>query len=283
MGELTKTEAELAAIDPDGDRHVIVRSLGDFDRARRENKVAFIHAVEGGFHLGHLPEEIEPRVAQLAQCGVGYITVAHLFWRKFATNAPALPFLPDWLYILLFRQPRIGMSDVGEATVRAMCKHKILVDLSHMNRRAITRTLELVPPNVPVVATHTGYRFGLQTYNVDKKTVRRIAARGGVIGLIMAQHQLNDGPRRKRTKSFDDTLKVIYRHVDRIHKVTGSFDYIALGTDLDGFIKPTMSGIETPADLQKLRDPLERRYPGNADAILYKNAERVMRGMFATR
>ena len=27
--------------------------------------------------------------------GVAYITLAHLFWRRVATNAPALPFLPD--------------------------------------------------------------------------------------------------------------------------------------------------------------------------------------------
>ena len=32
---------------------------------------------------------------KLAAHGVAYITVAHLFWRGVATNAPAIPFLPD--------------------------------------------------------------------------------------------------------------------------------------------------------------------------------------------
>ena len=283
MNELRKVEHELKTKDPNGDRHVIVRSLEDFEAARLSNKVAFIHAVEGGFHLGHDPYEIEPRIKQLADAGVGYITLAHLFWRKVATNAPALPFLPDWLYMIIFRQPRRALTEVGDAAVRAMYEHKVLVDLSHMNRRAIQRTLKLLPKDFPVVATHTGCRFGLQTYNVNKKTVRAIAARGGVIGLIMAQHQLNDGLRRKRTKNFDDTLRVIYRHIDRIHNITGTYNNIALGTDLDGFIKPTMSGIETPEDLKKLRDPLEDRYPGHADAILYGNAERVIRTVFAAR
>jgi microsomal dipeptidase-like Zn-dependent dipeptidase len=183
----------------------------------------------------------------------------------------------------ILRQPRIGLSPVGEAAVRAMYRHKVLIDVSHMNGRAIKKTLELLPTDFPVIATHTGYRFGLQTYNVNKKTVRQIAERDGVIGLIMAQHQLNDGLRRKRTKTFHDTLNVLYRHIDRIHKITGSYDNIALGTDLDGFIKPTMSGIETPADLAKLGEPLEKRYPGQADKILYKNAERVLRTMLAAR
>ena len=283
LAELREVEDDLHTLDPSGDRHAIVRSLEDFEAARLSNKVAFVHAVEGGFHLGHDPDAVEARVKQLADLGVGYVTLAHLFWRKVATNAPALPFLPDWLYMTIFRQPRRALSDVGEAAVRALHEHKILVDLSHMNRRAIKRTLELVPGDFPVVATHTGYRFGLQTYNVNKKTVRAIADRGGVIGLIMAQHQLNDGLRRKRTKNFDDTLKVIYRHIDRIHKITGNYNNIALGTDLDGFIKPTMSGIETPADLAKLREPLEKRYPGQADNILYGNAERVIRTVFAQR
>lgn len=283
IAELLEVEDDLKTLDPGGKRHVIVRSLADFDGARLTSKIAFVHAVEGGFHLGHDPAQIEPRIRQLAELGVGYITLAHLFWRKVATNAPALPFLPDWLYMLIFRQPRRALTEVGEAAVRAMYQHKVLVDLSHMNGRAITRALELTPKDFPVVATHSGFRFGLQTYNVNRKTVRAIAERGGVIGLIMAQHQLNDGLRRKRTKDFDDTLKVICRHVDRIHKITGTYDNIALGTDLDGFIKPTMSGIETPVDLKKLREPLERRYPGHADAILYGNAERVLRTVFASR
>jgi microsomal dipeptidase-like Zn-dependent dipeptidase len=283
LRELRKTETELQTIDPRFERHAIVRSLDDFERARAGNKVGFIHAVEGGFHLGHEPDEIEPRVAALASLGVGYITLAHLFWRKVATNAPALPFLPDWLYMLLLRQPRIGLTSVGEEAVKAMYKHKILVDLSHMNRRAIKKTFDLLPADFPVIASHSAFRFGLQTYNVNKATVLEIARRKGVIGLIMAQHQMNDGLHFKRTSSFDDTLKVIYRHIDRIHKITGSFDNIALGTDLDGFIKPTMSGIETPADLKALREPLERRYPGHGDAILHGNAARVLKTMFAAR
>ena len=52
-----------------------------------------------------------------------------------------------------------------------------------------------------------------------RSAVVEIARRKGVIGLIMAQHQMNDGLHFKRTSSFDDTLKVIYRHIDRIHKI----------------------------------------------------------------
>ena len=55
----------------------------------------YVHCIEGGFHLGATPEEVTAHVHELADRGVAYITLAHLFWRRVATNAPALPFLPD--------------------------------------------------------------------------------------------------------------------------------------------------------------------------------------------
>ena len=51
---------------------------------------------------------------------------------------------------------------------------------------------------------------------------------------------------------------------------------MAFGSDLDGFIKPTMSGIEFAADLAKLEAPLRAAYGADADAILYGNARRVV-------
>ena len=57
---------------------------------------------------------------------------------------------------------------------------------------------------MPVVATHAGYRFGEQEYMLDRETILQIKRRNGVVGLIMAQHQLNEGvlPKgQKRTKT----------------------------------------------------------------------------------
>ena len=79
----------------------------------------------------------------------------------------------------------------------------MLIDVSHMRGDALEETFELLdqldresgaaPAEHPVIASHSGYRFGKQKYNLDDDAVRRVAARGGVIGLILAQHQLNDG------------------------------------------------------------------------------------------
>ena len=76
------------------------------DAAIAAGQTAIVHAIEGGFALGSTAAEIDANVAELAGRGVAYVTLAHLFWRGVATNAPALPFLPDWLYRLVFPQPK---------------------------------------------------------------------------------------------------------------------------------------------------------------------------------
>jgi len=263
--------------------HVVVRTAADLQDAR----MRFVHCVEGGFHLGATPEQVTAHVHELADRGVLYITLAHLFWRRVATNAPALPFLPDALYNVVFPQEKgAALSELGEAAVRAMHERKVLVDISHMRDDAIDETFALIealdketgrdPRAYPVIASHSGYRFGGQKYNLSDRTIVRIAVRGGVVGLIFAQHQINDGLRRTETKTLGESVAILARHIDAIGP-----QHVALGSDLDGFIKPTLGGIETAADLAPLAAALKSRYPAEADDILENNARRVIAARFA--
>jgi microsomal dipeptidase-like Zn-dependent dipeptidase len=83
----------------------IARSPAALAAAREAGLLAVVHCIEGGFHLGTEPAEVERSVARLAGLGVAYITLAHLIWRDVATDAPALPFLTDAQYRHLFPQP----------------------------------------------------------------------------------------------------------------------------------------------------------------------------------
>jgi microsomal dipeptidase-like Zn-dependent dipeptidase len=284
--QLARVEEDLAREDPAGARHTIVRTSADLAAARG---VAFVHCVEGGFHVGATPQEIDANVARLAERGVVYITVAHLFFRQVAANAPALPFLSDRWYDRIFPQPGSGgLTAMGEAVIRAMVREKVLVDLSHMRADALTETLDLldeIAPEVPVIASHAGARFAdsTQHYQLADETIERIGRRGGVVGLIMAQHQLNDGIRRTPTTTLPETVDVMRRHIDRISGIAGP-GHVGLGTDLDGFIKPTMGGIESAADLGGLRDQLLAHYPqAEVDAVLYGNARRVVEQVLGAR
>jgi microsomal dipeptidase-like Zn-dependent dipeptidase len=288
ISRLDGVEDELHRLDPDGERHRVVRSAAQLDAALAAGKVAFMHCVEGGFHLGGTPAEVAADVATLKGRGVVYVTLAHLFWREVATNAPAIPMISDGVYRLVFPQPDEGLTELGEAAVRAMYEHRMLIDLSHMSERSLTDTFDLLdrldqesgadPTDHPVIASHAGYRFGDQEYMLSPDTVHRIAARGGVIGLIMARHQLNDGDVNPHPKDPKATPGVLIRHIDAIRKSLGAAtnEHVAIGSDLDGFIKPTMAGIETAADLASLEEPLRDAYD-DAEAILSGNALRVAR------
>lgn len=290
LNRLKSVEDDLKRIDPDEARHQFVSTATELeDVVAGGRKVAFMHCVEGGFHLGDDVDDVKANVATLKEKGVVYVTLAHLFWRGVATNAPAIPFLEDRYYNLLFHQPHIGLSDLGRAAVEAMYEQRILIDVSHMSERALDETFDLLerldkktkadPTEHPVIATHAGYRFGKQEYMLRPRTIRRIAARGGVIGLILARHQLNENAEVADPDDPKETPAVLRRHIDAIRlQVPGHTNrHVAIGSDLDGFIKPTVAGIETAGDLGTLVAPLQEAYGEDAEMILSGNAMRVAR------
>lgn len=289
LHRLNGVEANLKQIDPGNERQRVVTSAADLEATLAAGKVAFIHCVEGGMHLGREPEEVKANVAILKERHVVYVTLAHLFWRQVATNAPAIPFLPEWLYKLVFRQPKIGLTQRGRAAVEAMYEQRMLIDLTHMSERAMDETLDLLdeldrktgapPGEHPVVATHAGFRFGKQEYMLTPERIRRIAARDGVIGLILARHQINDNAGLVDPDDPAETPKVLKAHIDEIrrHVPDHTNAHVGIGSDLDGFIKPTVAGIETAGDLKMLVEPLQEEYGDDAEMILSGNAINVVK------
>jgi microsomal dipeptidase-like Zn-dependent dipeptidase len=291
--QMRYVEDDLQNQDPDHDRLVIVRTAADLDEATApgSKKIAFVHCVEGGFHLGPDPATMDANVRWLAEHGVVYITIAHLFYRGVAANSNAIPFLSDKMYDKAFHQdPGTALTALGEALVRAMYEHRVLIDVSHMRQDAIDETFALVekldqesgraPQEYPIIASHIGVRDVVETaqnYNLSGDTIRRIAARNGVIGLILAQHQLGI------TKKEADSRETLKRHIDAIAEITGGHKHVGIGSDIDGFINPTLSGIDQPDDFPKLEGWIRDIYGGDADAILHGNTQRVLSSVLSAR
>jgi microsomal dipeptidase-like Zn-dependent dipeptidase len=281
MDLLERVEEDLREQDPSGTRHKLVVSADDLVD---DGRVAFVHCVEGGFHLGPDVAAIDANVARLAARGVRYVTLAHLFFRGVAANAPAIPILSDRHYDKLFPQDAgIGLTPVGRAAVEAMYRHRVLIDVSHMRQDALDATFALLdeldarhgadPRDHPVIASHVGVRAAGpdgQAYNLTPATMLRIQERGGLIGLILSQHQLGE------TEDDAASRAVLKHHVDAIHDVTGTHAHTAIGTDLDGFIKPTLHGLDRAADLVKLDRWIHEMCPAAAGDILSGNAQRVL-------
>ena len=253
------------------DRAAVAHDRLELEAALAADKTALVHCVEGGYHLGETVDHVDANITELGKRGCAYITLAHLFYRSVATNVNAIPFLPEGIYRFLFPMPPgVGLAALGTTAVKAMVRERILIDVSHMSQESLDQTFalldELDPEHaVPVIASHVTYRFGHDRYNVSDETIDRIVGRGGVMGLILAEHQAADG--FPKTKTFDDSVNLLCRHINRIAEVAGSHEHTAIGTDLDGFIKPTLSGLDNSAKLAGLESSLVARY-GAADAEL---------------
>ena len=63
-------------------------------------------------------------------------------------------------------------------------------------------------------------------------------------------------------------MELVYAHIDRIAQVTGSHDHAAIGSDLDGWIKPALPGLEHLGRMRYVQDALVvqvRRRGGRED------------------
>ena len=290
QGLFDRVEADLRQLDPANQRHIVVGpEVGPVD----DGRVNFVHCVEGGFNLGPDRDAIAGNVKWLADRGIFYITIAHLFFQGVATNAPAIPLFTDGEYDRIFHEPRgVGLTDLGQDLVRAMYEHKILVDISHMSEQSIDDTFDLIETldretgreaaDYPVLATHIGMRSenrDTQVYNLTPRTVQRVKDRGGLIGVIMAQHQL--GP----TTNVAQSQATVARHLNAIAAACGGgFDSCAIGSDLDGFVKPTLTGLETAPDFRNVAGWIDASFPpADAEKIRYENAAALVRRIFAAR
>jgi microsomal dipeptidase-like Zn-dependent dipeptidase len=261
----------------------IAHNPAELDALLGGGRPILIHAVEGGFHLGDTEAEVTRNVSELASRGVAYITIAHLFFRQLATNAPALPFLPDWLYHRVFPQPpHEGLTELGRAAVAAMVAAGMLIDITHMSAQSaadVFAWLDAHDPDrrVPVIATHMACRFGKLEYCLDDATIQSVAARGGVLGTILCEHYITDGLGMTVT-TFEHSVSALCRHIDRIRELTGSHDHAAIGSDLDGYIKPALPGLEHHGRMAEFQAALADRYgAGDAENICSANALRVLR------
>jgi microsomal dipeptidase-like Zn-dependent dipeptidase len=261
----------------------IAHSPAELEERLRGELPILIHAIEGGFQLGEDPAAVRRNVRQLAELGVAYVTVAHLFFRDVATNAPALPFLRDRTYHRLFPQRRDeGLTALGREVVESMVDEGILVDITHMSSASIADVFALLDcreggEHIPVIATHMAYRFGGLEYCLEEDTITKVAQRGGVLGCILCEHYITSGLPGIE-KSFKGSFQALCSHIDKVVELTKGFDHVAIGSDLDGYIKPALPCLEHMGRMKQLQDALRERYGHeNAEKICNRNALRVLK------
>ena len=73
-------------------------------------------------------------------------------------------------------------------------------------------------------------------------------------------------------------MDALCRHIDKLHDVTGGYEQIAIGSDLDGYIKPSPARARASGRMADLQHALTQRYGGEVtEQISSGNALRMLR------
>lgn len=264
MMALLEWEAGLAP-----DRVTVVRTPGELRRARKSGRLALVHAVEGA----HVLEGDPDRIDELSEVGVATMTLAHLYPNGVTTGVDAVPDYPLVRALSRFRFVRGSippLTDVGREVVRRMTRAGMIVDVAHATPEARQEILGQVDGRRPVVASHVGLRaLHDQPYNLADEEVRAIAETGGAVGVILMPYWLAG----RRGHGLD----AVWRTIRRIRDLTGSWNHVMIGSDLDGFTRPPRE-VPDAGRMQRLARLLDERgvSPDGIRKVLEENALRVL-------
>lgn len=157
-----------------------------------------------------------------------------------------------------------GLTDLGRAIIPEIDRAGLVHDCSHLSDRALAELLDLA--RGPVMASHSNCRAIIGTDNqrhLTDEAIRRLAARGAVIGLNLFSKFLIPGGLGDRRATIDEALA----HVEHLCGLVGHTRAVGLGSDMDGGLsrEALPEGINRPRDLERLADGLARRGWSDAD------------------
>jgi membrane dipeptidase len=170
-----------------------------------------------------------------------------------------------------------GLDKFGRDLIKQCNQKGILIDIAHGTSDLIDQALEISA--TPLISSH-GWtsdsdgswidQYGFQSRRMSVRTARKIAAKGGVIGLWA--FGLNTQFYKLTRGNIDTYVKEILSMVEALGE-----DHVCFGTDMEGLQGNTV--FDSYDDLRRVVDKLQAR--GMADAALRKvasgNYARVLR------
>lgn len=223
---LRLVDLALQQLQRNKDKIELALTADDIQRINKSGKIAAVLDLEGGFDLdGDLAVlrtlyRLGLRSAQLS---------AHNWANNFADSCCS----PAKYH---------GLNDRGRAVVREMNRLGMVINVSHASDETIAQTVDL--SSVPVVATHHGLRMiNNIPRNMPEDLMRKIAAKGGVIGFQIGNEFHNrkafDWRTQHAGKPFWDTSDIAKRKGPETIE------------EVDRTVAPTfpMVGVATPEDI----------------------------------
>ena len=270
----------LRQIEKHRDQIEIALTASDIERINKAGKIAAVLDLEGGFDLdGDLGV-----LRDLYRLGLrSAMLPSHNFTNNFADSCCAPP---KWN----------GVNERGRAVIAEMNRLGMVINVAHASNEAILQTAEL--SRAPVLYSHGGSRHFVDTpRNLTDEAARKIASKGGVIGLQFGNTFSN--PKyyewRQKGRPFGDVSSALKRYgaydtiesldaalgktypsepqvppeefrmgIDTLANVIDYWinlvgeDYVSLGSDFDGGPEPPR-GMHDIGDYGQMTDALLRK------------------------
>ena len=162
-----------------------------------------------------------------------------------------------------------GLTVLGVQLLKAMRRHGVILDISHLADEAVSDAFELW--RGPIMSSHSNSRVLVPgDRQITDATAAEIARRGGVLGISFYAHHL----RASSPASLDDVV----RHAVHLARAAGGPEHVGLGTDLDGGFDAKYAAIRETKQFADLRPRLRKHFSGQqVEGIMGENWLRFLR------
>lgn len=174
----------------------------------------------------------------------------------------------------------LGLSEIGLRLLAEMERWGVILDMTHFSDPAFWQALEHY--HGPVLASHNNCRaLAPHQRQFSDEQLKAIIVRDGVIGAAFDIWMLIPEWNADRSTNRQASIATVVDHIDHVCQLAGDSAHAAIGSDLDGGFGREASphDLDTIADLQKLKEPLDQRGYSEIDiaAILHGNWLRLLR------
>jgi len=171
------------------------------------------------------------------------------------------------------------LTPLGRQLLDRMADFNMVLDLSHMAEEACLQALDSYDGTI--IASHSNPRkFRDTDRNLSDDTIRQLAERGGVVGVvpfnIFLLPEWRIGDSREPV-----SIQIVADIIDHVAQVTGSSEHVGMGTDFDGGFgcEAIPREMDTIADLGMVAQVLDQRgySPADIERIMNGNWLRILR------
>jgi membrane dipeptidase len=172
------------------------------------------------------------------------------------------------------------LTKLGRELLGEMEEIGFILDCTHFAEESYLEALDLF--NGTVIASHSNARKYCPTdRHLSDEMIRKIIAKGGVIGTVLYNRFLVDNWAKGDPKS-KVTLSQVVKNIVHISEIAGSKKHSGIGSDFDGGFGFESIPLElnTVADLRKIGDALkiQANYSAEeAEGVLSGNFLRILR------